>query len=50
MYNHSLLKVLSVLLITRRKLGLPVVSTVAGDDMRFRGVKRALERTVSVNG
>jgi hypothetical protein len=33
MYNHSLLKILHVLSITRRKPVLPVVSAV--DDMRY---------------
>ena len=32
-YNHSLPRVVSVLSITRRKLGLPVISTV--DDMKL---------------
>ena len=46
MYNHSLLKVLHVLSITRRKPVLPVVSAVDSDDMKYNlmAVNNALRK------
>lgn len=50
MYNHSLPKILSVLSITRRKPGLPVVSLTTVDDMKWNlmGVDNALRKILLI--